>query len=108
MIEALFAGQLLAPASMAAVAQTIDVPGNHPPFIRPGYGLGLMIDRESPFGWIAGHAGGGPGFATAAFHAPDAAGHRITAVALLNRDHPTLATEIAFALLDIASRDRRP
>ncbi len=97
-LDALFAGQLLHPASMNAMLEAVAVPGTQPPFRCPGYGLGVMTDSCSPFGRLAGHAGGGPGFATAAFHAPDVTGHRITAVALLNRDHPTLATEIVYSL----------
>ena len=74
------------------------VPGDHPLVTRPAYGLGLMIDLGSPYGQVAGHAGGGPGYSTAAFHFPDVAGRRLTSVALANRDHPDLGLAIAFAL----------
>lgn len=102
-LDALSVGELLTPASLETMQRAVAVPGANPPFRCPQYGLGLMIDACSPFGPLAGHTGGGPGFATAAYHAPDAKGHRITVVILLNRDHPTLATDLAFAALAIAA-----
>jgi D-alanyl-D-alanine carboxypeptidase len=97
-VEALFTGRLLRPELLAAMLAAVDVPGDYPPFVRPGYGLGLMIDTGSPYGRVAGHAGGGPGYSTAAFHFPDVAGQRVTAVALANRAQGNLAVEIAFVL----------
>ena len=75
------------------------MPAEHPPFARPGYGLGLMVDLGSPYGRVAGHAGGGPGYSAAAFHFPDVAGRRLTSVAVANRDGSDLGTEISFALV---------
>ncbi|HLL50087.1 MAG TPA: serine hydrolase domain-containing protein [Thermomicrobiales bacterium] len=98
-VEALFRGQLLAPGSLVEMLDAVPVSTEHPLFARPGYGLGLMIDLGSTYGRVAGHAGGGPGYSTAAFHFPDVVGHRITSVALVNRDCPDLGTEIAFALV---------
>src|SRR5690606_19963020 len=97
MLEALVSGRLLRPASLAAMLAPVAVPGEFPPFVRPAYGLGLMLDPASPYGLAAGHAGGGPGYATAAFHLPNVAGRRVTAVALLNRDAGS-AVKAAFAL----------
>jgi D-alanyl-D-alanine carboxypeptidase len=84
---------------LAAMLEAVPVPGAHPPFVHPGYGLGLMVDLGSPYGRVAGHAGGGPGYSTAAFHFPDVLGQRLTSVALVNRDQPDLGTEIAFTLV---------
>jgi D-alanyl-D-alanine carboxypeptidase len=98
-LEALFGGRLLRPESLAAMLAATPVPGEHPPFVRPAYGLGLMIDLGSPCGMLAGHVGGGPGYATAAFHAPDVGGRRVTSVALVNRDGSDAETRIAFALI---------
>jgi len=98
-IEALFGGQLLAPGSLAAMLEAVLVPAEHPPFVQPGYGLGLMVDLGSSYGRVAGHAGGGPGYSTAAFHFPDVAGRRLTSVALVNRDQPDLGPAIAFTLV---------
>lgn len=41
------------------------------PWRRPSYGLGLMGDPASPSGTVWGHNGGGPGYSTSAFHAPE-------------------------------------
>jgi D-alanyl-D-alanine carboxypeptidase len=98
-VEALFQGHLLAPRSLAAMLAAVPVLVDHPPFVRPGYGLGLMIDFGLRYGRVAGHAGGGPGYAAAAFHFSDVAGRRLTSVALVNRDGSDLGTAIAFALV---------
>ena len=79
--------------------EAVPVPTEHPPFARPGYGLGPMVDLGSPYGRVAGHAGGGPGYSVAAFHFPDVAGRRLTSVAVANRDGPDLGIQIAFALV---------
>ena len=97
-VEALCTGRLLRPGSLAAMLDPVVVPGDHPLVERPAYGLGLMIGLGSPYGRVAGHAGGGPGYSTAAFHFPDVAGRRLTSVALANRDQPDLGLAIAFAL----------
>lgn len=98
-LAALYAGQLLTPDSLLAMHEAVPVPAEHPRFARPAYGLGLMIDLGSRHGRVAGHAGGGPGYSTAAFHFPDVHGCRLTAVTLVNRDQPELATPIASALV---------
>ncbi len=102
-VEAVFAGRLLQPASLAAMLDAVPVPEEHHLIAQPGYGLGLMIDLNSPFGLVAGHGGGGPGYSTAAFHFPDVAGHRLTSVSLANRDQPDLGLDLAFALARTAA-----
>lgn len=92
-----FAGALVGPESLTAMRDGIDIGATHPLISQPAYGLGLMIGSTLS-GRVAGHAGGGPGFSTAAFHFPDVAGHRLTCVALANRDQPNLGMRIAFAL----------
>ena len=67
-------------------------------------GSGLMVDLGSPFGRMAGHGGGGPGYATAAFHFPDVDGRRVTAVALVNCDWAGVELEIVFALAGVVGR----
>ena len=104
LIDALFAGRLLADSSIEAMLTVVEVPGTHPPFVRPAYGLGVMVDPGSPYGRVAGHAGGGPGYATAAFHFPDVDGRRVTAVALVNCDWAGVELEVVFALADLARR----
>ena len=98
-LDALFAGRLLGPEPLAAMLDAVAVPEEHPLVARPAYGLGVMVDLDSCFGRVAGHAGGGPGYSTAAFHFPDVAGRRVTSVALANRDGSDLGLAIAFALV---------
>jgi hypothetical protein len=53
---------------------------------------------------MGGHAGGGPGYATAAFHFPNLVDAQVTIVALLNRDEANyglmLVDKIAQVLLE--------
>jgi D-alanyl-D-alanine carboxypeptidase len=100
LVSALCSGQLLSPESLALMLEPVAVPGNHFPFVRPAYGLGLMIDLESPHGCAIGHAGGGPGYSTSAFQFPDVAGYPVTIVTLTNQDEPSVATKVVFALAD--------
>jgi D-alanyl-D-alanine carboxypeptidase len=100
MFDGILAGSLLSPASRAAMLEATEVPVQHPLFRSPGYGLGLMIDRNSPWGVIAGHGGGGPGYAAGALHLADAHGRRITTAALVNCDRGDLGLRLAFALLE--------
>ena len=97
-LEALLAGHLLGPSTLAQMLDAVPVPVDHPLIAHPDYGLGLMIERGSPSGPVAGHGGGGPGYSTAAFHFSDVAGHRLTSVALVNRDGHDLGMGIAFAM----------
>jgi D-alanyl-D-alanine carboxypeptidase len=97
-IEAIFTGQLLSPASRATMLEVVDVPGRHAYFQQPAYGLGLMVDRGSRHGLIAGHAGGGPGYSVGALHLPDVYGHRLTSIALANCDQDDLGMQLAFEM----------
>lgn len=105
-LEALFGGRLLRAESLAAMLEGVRVPGEHPLIREPGYGLGLMLDLSSPYGLVAGHGGGGPGYATAAFGFPDVANRRVTSVALVNRDAGEVAMEVAFALARVVAGRR--
>ena len=96
--EALFTGALIGPASRAAMLEAVRVPIVHPLFQQPAYGLGLMIDRGSRFGLVAGHSGEGPGYSAGALHFPDAHGRRITSVALANYDQDNTGLLLAYEL----------
>jgi D-alanyl-D-alanine carboxypeptidase len=98
LVAALFDGGLVGPASLAEMLRGVPVPGDHPPFHRAGYGLGLMVDLDPGIALVAGHAGGGPGYATAAFRFETDEGRRVTSVALANRDGGDVALNIAFAV----------
>jgi D-alanyl-D-alanine carboxypeptidase len=69
---------------------------------KPGYGLGIMGDPESPWGRVWGHNGGGPGYSTSAFHAPDAGGASVCAMCSVEGD--ARAEAIVFAVLDALRR----
>jgi len=99
--QALFDGRLLSANLLEAMCQPHPVPGTHRHFRQPGYGLGLMLDRQSPHGLVAGHGGGGPGYSTAAFYFSDIAQQEVVSVALVNRDQADLGLKIAFALAEV-------
>lgn len=99
--EALFTNQLLSLALLSTMLDFVHVPGQHPLFTQQMYGLGLMIDPQSRYGQIAGHGGEGPGYSTAALHFSNVTGHRVTSVALVNREQHDLGMRIAFSLVDV-------
>lgn len=72
--EALFGGRLLGAATMAEMVRMRRVPGMHPPWHEPSYGLGIMGDPASPAGPVYGHTGGGPGYSASVFARFDANG----------------------------------
>jgi D-alanyl-D-alanine carboxypeptidase len=96
----LFAGKLLPPDLLAEMCMPTPVPHTHLWFKRPAYGLGLMLDADSPYGLSAAHGGGGPGYSAAALHCANVADHSVTSVALVNRDQRDLGMRIACALVD--------
>ncbi|MGZ3716569.1 MAG: serine hydrolase domain-containing protein [Ktedonobacterales bacterium] len=98
LIHTLFSAELLPAESLATMLIPHPVPGSQPGFHEAAYGLGVMVDRQSPYGVLSGHGGGGPGYSAAAFSFSNVAGQRVTTVALVNHDQPPQATPIAFAL----------
>ena len=101
--QALFGGRLISLATLGLMCEPVPVPHKHPHFKQPSYGLGLMLDPESPYGLIAGHGGGGPGYSAAALHVADVADRPLIITVLANRDHPDIAFEIAFNLLELVA-----
>jgi D-alanyl-D-alanine carboxypeptidase len=97
-LDALLAGDLVPQPLLGEMLTPIRVPGEHPPLVAPSYGLGVMLDPGWPAGTLVGHGGGGPGYATAAFRSPDAAGRAITVVIFVNIDRAD-AQGIAFDVL---------
>jgi D-alanyl-D-alanine carboxypeptidase len=98
LFDALVGGRIVGAPTLDAMSEPVLVRTEHRWIREPAYGLGVMIDAGSPYGLVVGHAGGGPGYATAAFHFPDIGGQAVTVVALANRDHDEIGVEIAFAL----------
>jgi D-alanyl-D-alanine carboxypeptidase len=108
-LDRMIAGDLVGTPARAAMLDPVPVGEDHPLFGRAAYGLGVMVDLASPHGRVAGHAGGGPGYSTAAFHFPNLRGHRVTAVVLVNRDRPDdLAMRIAFDLASFVGQSPGP
>lgn len=97
---AVVTGDILPPAMRAALLTPTLLPFAHPHFRQPAYGLGAMLDPASPYGLVAGHAGGGPGYSTAAIHFPHLAGRPTTIAVLLNRDRDEAALRLVFALAE--------
>jgi D-alanyl-D-alanine carboxypeptidase len=98
-LDGLLAGKLFFDTALVdEMLLEAPVDERHPWMVKPAYGLGLMLDPASPYGTVAGHTGGGPGYATAAYHFPDVSGHKVTIVALVNRDGGDTGSEIVFTL----------
>jgi D-alanyl-D-alanine carboxypeptidase len=84
--QALFGGKLVQRASLAEMTQLVRVPGDHPPAVSAGYGLGLMGDPDGPHGPNFGHGGGGPGYSLHAGCHLDFSGRRVSAAVFCNTD----------------------
>lgn len=96
-LAALITGGLLSPASLIAMTTTTPVEAG-PPWRAPNYGLGLMTDPQ--LGTL-GHAGGGPGYTSAAFALRDG---RRYAAAIAADGARTDPTEAVLGLLAAAQR----
>ncbi|WP_315791204.1 serine hydrolase domain-containing protein [Fischerella sp. JS2] len=108
MIEALFFNKIISSAFTEQMLCPAYVVGKHPLFEKPAYGLGLMIDLASPYGRVAGHGGGGPGYSVAALHFPNLAGSRITIAASTNQDQNDYSFVLVFKLVEILKKFLEP
>lgn len=102
--RALFDGELLSTASLVEMTRWADIrqPG-HPTNIKPGYGLGLMIDPEQ-WGGSYGHGGSGPGFSTLATHLPNFPGGALTLTVFCNTSmggHPVFLLQDLLRVLGL-------
>jgi D-alanyl-D-alanine carboxypeptidase len=97
-IDAIFKGRLVPPVLLPDMLTPVRVPFDHPLFSDPSYGLGVMLDPGSPYGVVAGHGGGGPGYSAGALHFPNVNGQRVTTIALVNSDQGDAGLPIAFGL----------
>jgi D-alanyl-D-alanine carboxypeptidase len=90
-IDSLFAGKILNPSLVEQMLCPIHIfAQKHPLFDDVGYGLGLCLSVDSPYGKMAGHNGAGPGYSVAAYHFPSLLENSMTFVALANRDRQDL------------------
>jgi len=99
-IDAIFTGRLVPESLLPEMLTPVRVPVEHPFFVEPSYGLGVMLDPGSRYGVIAGHGGGGPGYSAGALHFPNVDGRRVTTVALVNSDLGDAGLPIAFGLAE--------
>jgi D-alanyl-D-alanine carboxypeptidase len=98
MMDALITGQILDRALIEQMARPVHSLGPHPPLQNVGCGLGLFMDADSPYGWVAGHNGGGPGYSIAAFHFSALAGRPTTIAAATNQDGNNVGVNVAYAV----------
>ena len=86
-VHGLFSGHLLGEDlldEMVSLRPVESVPGR--PFVHPGYGLGLMGDRDGPHGRMLGQTGEGPGGTVAMYHFVDVEPPLSVAVASVRED----------------------
>lgn len=72
LLHGLFTIDMLNPRLAARMVESWPVPGQMRgrPWVEPGYGLGLMVERDPQAGPYWGHTGGGPGCTPTAYHFP--------------------------------------
>ena len=99
MMDALLTGQILDPLLVEQMAQPVHSLGSHPPLTNVGCGLGLFMDIDSPYGRVAGHNGGGPGYSIAAFHLSALAGRPTTIAAATNREGDNVGLDVVYAVV---------
>jgi len=91
MLHALFGGKLVLRASLAQMTELLRVPGDHPPYVTPSYGLGLMADPDGPFGPEFGHGGEGPGYSSNVAHYTQMGERRVSIAVMCNTDETDAA-----------------
>lgn len=103
-MDALFVGTLLNPLLVDQMLCPVHIFGKHPLLSLLGYGMGLFLSVDSPYGTAGGHVGEGPGYSVAAFHFPSLAGSRMTLVALANRDRHDFGLQLVFKMVRTLKR----
>jgi D-alanyl-D-alanine carboxypeptidase len=99
--DALFGDDFVSPPSLEELTALVPVPesvGVPAHWGRPAYGLGIMGDSASRWGRLWGHNGGGPGYTTSAFHAPDLGG--VSVCAMCAQETGGTAEQLVFAVLE--------
>jgi D-alanyl-D-alanine carboxypeptidase len=101
-IDSLFLGNLLNSSSVKQMLVPVHIfDQKHPLFNAVGYGLGLCLGIDSPYGKVGGHNGAGPGYSVAAFHFSNLLENAMTFVAFANRDRHDLdlGTTLIFKMI---------
>lgn len=100
--QQLLGEQILKPASLRAMLQATSIGQSaYPPFRKPCYGFGLMIDPEYGHGGLYGHGGDGPGFNTWAQFHPDFNGRQVGLTLICNTARNGHAFDLAQDLLRV-------
>ena len=107
MMDALFKGEVLDRSLVEKMSHPVWSLGKSPLFENLGYGLGLFIDTESPYGKVKGHTGEGPGYSAAAFHFPQLSGSSTTIAALVNRDKHDYGIALVYRMAHLLADARR-
>lgn len=101
-LDVLMHGKILSWSSLARMKELVLIPSAmSDPLSRwkkPGYGLGLMGDPDSPYGMVFGHNGGGPCYNISAFHAAELGGVSVCTIGALEVGFN--AEDIVFDILD--------
>jgi D-alanyl-D-alanine carboxypeptidase len=106
-LDGLFRGELLSRNSIDQMTTMVavptdpsDVPEPDLPsrWGKPSYGLGLMGDPASPWGFVVGHNGEGPCYSASAFHALDIGGASVCAMGAIEEGFN--AEAVVFDVLD--------
>jgi D-alanyl-D-alanine carboxypeptidase len=103
-VDALFTGKILNPSLVEQMLSPVHLLGKHPLIGLLGYGLGLFLDLQSPYGKVGGHTGEGPGYSVAAFHFPNFKGLSITLVALVNRDQHDYGLRLVYQMTHLLKK----
>lgn len=97
-MDALMTGKILDLPLVEQMTQPVHHLGPHSPLHNVGCGLGLFMDTASPYGRVAGHNGGGPGYSIAAFHFSALAGRPTTIAAATNREGDNVGLDVVYAV----------
>ena len=97
--DALLAGELLGPETLAEMLTLTPLPGDNIPPVTPAFGMGIFSDLASPHGRNYGHGGGGPGYDLDIVVLPDGPIGRVTVAAFVNSSCGPAARDCVAALL---------
>ncbi|MBW4663627.1 MAG: beta-lactamase family protein [Chroococcus sp. CMT-3BRIN-NPC107] len=101
MMDALFTGKLLNPLMVEQMLCPVHILGKHSLLSLLGYGMGLFLGLDSPYGTVGGHVGEGSGYSVAAFHFSSLVESRVTLVALANRERQDFGLQLMFKMVRI-------
>ncbi len=103
--DALFSGKLIGLKMLDEMLTCVSIGEDAGRFFgKPSYGLGLMIDPESPYGECFGHGGDGPGYNTWAMYLPNFNGRKLTLAVFCNTSMAGHPFDLVNDLLDVLEK----